>query len=111
MNSRLEPPFLRRLRLYVDLSGKSQREKSCTSKKHDVSSIYEDTCDLKKIFINNSRFQSSKGKFVQPGAGAAWSCTFLPGADQIWLESAPGFRTSRAGAAGKRPLFEFYLSM
>ena len=39
------------------------------------------------------------------GVGAAWSRLFLPGAgaDQIWSEpeSAPGPRTSEAGAAKK----------
>ena len=37
------------------------------------------------------------------GAGAAWSRLFLlgAGADPIWSESAPGPRTSGAGAAKK----------
>ena len=73
--------------------------------KHDIKAIYNGKCDLKTTCITNSFIKSSKYKILVHGAGAAWSRLFLPGAgaDPIWSEpeSAPGPRTSGAGAAQK----------
>ena len=87
-----EPPFWQ-----------AKKESLVVVTKHDFKAIYNGKYDPKKTCITNSLFRSSKLKNLVHGAGAAWSCLFLPGAgaDPIWSESAPGPWTSGARAAQK----------
>ena len=89
----------------------AKQESLVTCDKIWLEIIYNGKCDPKKTCINKSLFKNSKWKMLVYGARAAFFCLepeppfFLPGAgaDPIWSEpeSAPGHRTSRAGATQK----------